>query len=978
MHAPDRASSPGLAARGEVAYAGGVGTPGEGAGVRVPSVTYRLQLHVAGGFAGAAELVDYLDELGISDVYASPLLAAAAGSTHGYDVVDLDRVDPALGSEAELVDLAERLRTRGMGLVLDVVPNHMCISSPDNGWWQDVLENGPSSPYARCFDIDWRPPKSDLDAKVLLPILGDQYGKVLEAGELVLRYQDGAFTVRYHDRELPISPRTWTYVLEPMLHRLRRALGAGDAHVLELESILTGLAHLPTRTETDRAKVRERQREKEIIRRRLATLIEASPAAAEALDEAVAQLAGTPGDPHSVDRLEALLDDQGYRPCFWRVAADEINYRRFFDVNELAAIRVEEPSVMRAVHAVPLRLARQHLITGLRIDHIDGLLAPEQYLHDVRRLFHQALGADPYVVIEKILGEGEHVPEAWPAAGTTGYELMALLTRWLVSGPGAAAMRETYARFCGVRERFADVVYDSKKLVLDTAMSSELTVLAGKLDRISEQHRATRDFTLSSLEEALGELIACFPVYRTYVRAEDREVSADDRAHVELAVWRAKRRNPATSESIFDFIRSLLLLDDPAGLDPADLAARRDFVLRLQQLTPPVMAKGLEDTAFYRWVPLAAMNEVGCSADLAPLSTAELHRAAAARARAMPHGLGATATHDTKRSEDVRARLCVLTEIPDAWEATVLRLRELARPLQVEVDGTPAPDDATLYLLWQTLIGAWPIGGPDAEPDFTARIQAYMAKATREAKVHTSWISPNQAYDRAVEGFVAAVLDPGRGAALRAELAALHAQVEVPGYFASLAQTVLKIALPGVPDFYQGTELWDLSLVDPDNRRPVDFARRRAMLAELRRDADADLVGLCDRALAAPADGRIKLLVTHRALAVRRARRALFEGGGYQPLETGGDHADRIVGFARTGEGGAVIAVAGRHVALVAPPPARALGPAWGDTWLDVGPRAGRLRDALTGRVLTAGPARRLALADVLAHLPVALLEEAP
>lgn len=938
--------------------------------MRVPVSTYRLQLHQHLGFRGALEVVEYLHRLGISDCYMPSILMAAPGSQHGYDIVDHGQIDPALGSEQELLELSDALRARDMGLVLDVVPNHMCIASPLNGWWADVLEHGPSSPFAHYFDIDWDPPAAALKTRVLLPILGDQYGAVLERGEIQIRYEQDAFAAAYGEIRLPIAPRTWPHVLGPMLEEVRAARGDADPYVHELESILTSLEHLPLRTETHRAKVRERRREKEIVKRRLAALRDACPEVASALAAAVAAL--NEQTPQGLERLEALLADQGYRPCHWRVAADEINYRRFFDINELAAIRVEEPAVLRAVHAIPLRLVKQGVVTGLRVDHIDGLLAPGRYLDELRRALDAAGAARPaYVVVEKILAPGEALP-AWQVQGTTGYEVAALLTGVLVEPAGVDAIEETYVAFTGQHDAFADVVYESKQLVLESAMSAELTVLARKLDDISEQHRSTRDFTRNSLQAALAELVACFPVYRTYIEPGAGRVAEPDRRHIELAIAEAKRRNPATSASIYDFLGDVLLLHHPPGIDAAQLEARRDFVLRFQQLTSPVMAKGLEDTAFYRHYPLAALNEVGGRAGA--ISIDGFHAACARRAREMPLGMSATSTHDTKRGEDVRARLCALSEIPALWRRALLRLAELAAPCR------PAPDLPgwnALYLLLETLVGAWPPGMDAPDADFVARIQQYMNKALKEAKIHTSWINPNDAYDRRIAEFIAAVLAPDTGAPFLAELARLRGEVERPGWFNSLTQVVLKIGVPGVPDFYQGSELWNFSLVDPDNRRPVDFALRARLLDEILREGEAAPDAYVDGLRARLPDPRLKLWVTAHALRARRRHRAVFERGGHAPLAAAGAHRDRVIAFTRAHEGAAVHVICGRHFTAVAPPAQDPIGAAWGDTTVALASAggAGGLRDVLTGRRFDG---RVLALRDVFAHLPVALLEARP
>jgi (1->4)-alpha-D-glucan 1-alpha-D-glucosylmutase len=938
---------------------------------RIPIATYRLQLNRTFTLADAAAQADYLAALGVSDCYLSPVYRAHAGSVHGYDVVDHGEINPELGGAQALAALAAAAGTHGLGLVMDVVPNHMCILGGDNGWWIDVLENGPSSPFARHFDIDWNPPRATLADKVLLPVLGDQYGRVLERQEIRLVYDAGAFTLHYFEHWFPVAPKTWTAVLEPAVAAVTARLGPGDPAVLELESIITALTHLPLRAETDPALVIERQREKEIVKRRLRELVEGSDEVRRAVEAAVAETNGRAGDPRSFDRLEALLAEQAYRLSFWRVATDEINYRRFFDINELAAIRVEEPAVHEAVHAWPLRSLVPGHPTGLRIDHVDGLLDPLDYLGRLPR--------DRWTVVEKILVGDERLHADWPVHGTTGYEFLNLVNGLFVDPTSAPALLDLYARFAGERREFADVVYESKKLVLQVALSSELTVLARRLDDVSEQHRFSRDFTFASLQDALAEIVACFPVYRTYMRTADEAVHPDDRRHVQAATRAAKRRNPATSASIFDFIAAVLLRDDPEGLDPEQVAARRDFVLRFQQLTGPVMAKGMEDTAAFRFHPLASLAEVGGQPDRFGLPPDQFHRACTERRARWPHGLSATSTHDTKRSEDVRARIDVLSEVPDRWAEAALRWRELARPLKATTeDGIPIPDGSPEYLLYQTLIGTWPLTPPDdaGRAAYIERIQAYLRKALREAKVRTSWINPDDAYEEAALAFVRTLLEPAPDNRFLDDFIAFQRALVRPGLLGSLSQTLLKIAAPGVPDFYQGTELWDASLVDPDNRRPVDFARRRALLAALAATPAAALPALADELLVSLEDGRAKLLVIQRGLALRRARHATFAEGDHVPLEVAGARERHAIAFARTGAAGAVIAVTGRFFTGLPDPP---IGPAWDDTALRLpAGLGGRWREALTDRPMETGAGDgggALPLAAALAHLPVALLE---
>jgi (1->4)-alpha-D-glucan 1-alpha-D-glucosylmutase len=883
---------------------------------RIPVATYRLQLNAGFRFADAEALAPYFHHLGISDLYVSPFLKARRGSPHGYDVTDHTAINPEIGSDADLASLTATLHSRGMGLLIDVVPNHMGIEDESNRWWWDVLENGPSSPYAKFFDIDWAPPKEGLANKVLLPILGDQYGKVLENGEIQLLYEAGAFFITHYERRFPVGPRSSIAILEPACERVRALLDAEDPHLVELESIITSLRMLPPRTETDPERVRVRLREKEVAKRRLATLIEANETVREAIEQTVMAVNGRRGDPHSFDQLEALLAHQAYRLSYWRVATDEINYRRFFDVNQLAAIRVEEPDVFGAVHAIVLRLLGTGQVTGLRIDHPDGLFDPVQYFLDLQSACLHALpsssaavrelSGDPderpcSIVVEKILVRDERLRPDWTVHGTTGYEFLNLLNGLFIDPAAERHFHELQARLTGQPFRFGDVAYQSKKLILDSTMSSELHMLARRLDRISEQHRWSRDFTLFSLQEALSEVIACFPVYRTYIRAPKNMVSDEDRHYMLSALRTAKRRNPAMSESIFDFVASVLLLQDPEGISEADRATRRDFVMRFQQITGPIMAKGIEDTAFYRVFPLASLNEVGGNPERFGVAVETFHRQNAERLANWPHAMLTTATHDTKRSEDVRSRLNVLSEMPRDWERALQRWRSMNRDKKVELDGAEVPDANEEYLLYQTLVGTWPLEAMDEEAHqhFVERIEQYMEKALKEAKLHTSWINPYEAYDQGVKQFVREILRAHADNRFLADFLRFHARIAPAGMWNSLAQTLLKITSPGVPDFYQGTELWDFSLVDPDNRRPVDFAKRVLLLEELERLESKGLVSLVHDLVARPQDGRIKLYVTFKALNVRRAQHNLFAQGAYVPLTASGGRQDHVVAFAR-------------------------------------------------------------------------------
>lgn len=963
--------------------------------VYTPAATYRLQFNRFFTFEQAASMVEYLEELGITDVYASPFLMARPGSLHGYDVTDHGRFNPEIGDEDSFLRFSEELQRRNMGLIADVVPNHMCISHPSNLWWWDVLENGPSSPYARFFDIEWHPPKAELANKVLLPVLGDQYGRVLENKEIQVVYGAGQFEVTFYNTPLPLAPRTWTMMLEPAAAKLRDQLGAEHEHVAELESIITALSHLADRTETDDAKIRERQREKEIVKKRLSALVEASPQAGEAMEATLAEINGERGNPRSFDRLERLLESEAYRLSFWRVAIDEINYRRFFDINDLAAIRVEDPEVFAPVHALIFDLVRRGHISGLRVDHPDGLFEPEKYfrfLQDASKAQNglaKQNGNAPrngvertfYVVAEKILMGNEPLRTAWAVEGTTGYNFLNLVNGVFVDRSRERAFQQLYRRFTGWSRSFEDLVCNSKRLILQVAMSSELNVLARKLDRISEQHRWYRDFTLENLRDALREVLTTFPVYRTYIRADDQEVDPEDRRQINAAIREAKRRNPAISESVFDFIQSVLLLEPPEGLDDAQRAARHLFTMQFQQLTAPVMAKGVEDTAFYRYYPLASLNEVGGGPERFGSSVNAFHRRNLIRRERWPNAMSATSTHDTKRGEDVRARINVLSEMPGEWYRAIRRWREMNRRHKTKLGEMISPDSNEEYLLYQTLVGTWPLAAMSAEEHsgFIQRIQNYTEKALREAKIHTSWINPNAAYDEAVRKFVAAVLDPSPDNAFLEDFRAFQAPVAKAGLWNSISQVLLKIASPGLPDFYQGNELWCFDLVDPDNRRPVDFEKRREMLAGLRPKAGCDPAALVERMAANAADGAIKLYVTSRALRFRKEHRDLFAQADYVPLNAEGTRSNHVIGFTRSLSGKTVVALAGRFFLKLLnshpfPPPE-----AWGNTavLLSKKPEQRCLQNILTGEVLSIEPREDgawIPLGKAFAHCPVALL----
>lgn len=950
---------------------------------REPASTYRLQLNREFPFAEAERLVPYLANLGVTEIYCSPILTAGAGSGHGYDVCDHSTVNPELGGEDGFAAFAATARRHGLGLVIDSVPNHMSLHPEANRWWHSVLENGPSSEFSPFFDIDWDPVKPELKGKVLLPILGEQYGDALESGRLQIVYEAGAFGLRYGEQTLPLNPRRLQSLLRHGLEALEAALGADHAGLVEFQSILFQLEHLPVYTETDPAMVADRRREKEVARQRLARAADAWPAIREHIDRNIRLFNGVPGDRHSFDRLHDLLEQQPYRLSSWRTATHEINYRRFFDINQLGGIRVEVPDVFAETHGRLAELLRSDVVTGVRLDHIDGLHEPAAYF---RRLLAAGDPARPfYVVVEKIVSEGEPLRTDWLVHGTTGYGFLNEVNGLFVDGGQEHAFRKLYHRFTGRAAHFDDVVYESKKVIIGASMASELNVLAHELGRISEGDRRFRDFTLDSLQEALREVVACFPVYRTYVT--EGGWSAFDEHCIDRAVAEALRRNPALEPTIFHFIRQMLLPAPSPDLPAEEWRRRLRFAMKFQQYTGPVHAKGVEDTAFYRYAPLLSLNEVGGEPARFGRPPASFHRTNQARLRDWPLAMLATSTHDTKRGEDARARINVLSEMPDQWRKVVSRWARANAGARGTSGGQPAPSREDEYLFYQALVGSWPAGLVERPgPGFVGRMRGYLLKAAKEAKVRTSWINPSADYDQAVARFVERVLDGPRADAFLKLFLPFAQRVARLGMINSLSQLVLKTASPGVPDFYRGSEFWDLALVDPDNRGPVDFGQRAATLEQLdavldeaapepvRRDAVAGLLDSWE-------DGRIKLYYTAAGLRLRRRLAPLFQHGAYDPLEAQGERAEHVVAFARRDEASVVVALAPRLVAGLsgsgnAPP----LGlTAWGDTRVLLPDDCGGLtfQNLLTGERLEA-PAGRpdpvLRVADALSAVPATLL----
>lgn len=913
---------------------------------RVPSSTYRLQLRGGVDLGRVRQLVPYLAELGSGWLYLSPIFSSRHGSMHGYDVVDPTTIDPSLGTLEDMAALVESLHAEQLGLLLDVVPNHM-TAHVDNPWWRDLLEHGRASSYAQYFDIRW---STDPEGRLVLPLLGRHYGAVLEAGELVPGHDDDGFVVRYHEHTLPLDPRTWAFILQPVAERL-----PGREDVAQLVS---ACLELPPHV-AEPAVQRVRSESTVRLRASLRALLAKNGDLRATIDAVMRDLGGRPGDPRSFDALHRLLEEQAYRITYWRSGLGELNYRRFFDITELVALRSERDEVFEATHQLVLELVRRGWANGLRVDHVDGLADPEGYLRRLRE------AGVPYLVVEKILEGEEPLRGSWPADGTTGYEFIAVSLPLFIDPAGWERIEAAYRAERGDLEGFEACVRTCKNKVIDELFAPAVQSLAADLRALSMHDRGARDVSQSELEGALRAVTVALPVYRTY-RLGDAIDPQDERILVET-LQTAREETGDADRCALDFVGRLLLGRTHAENGARD--AEHAFVRRWQQLTGPIMAKGLEDTALYRYLPLVALNEVGTHPHVSADPLAAFHRSCQDRVEQGGAGLLVTSTHDTKRGEDVRARLCVLSELDDEWHGCRTRcLRALRDDPSIDLD--------VLDLLLQTFVGAWPLDEPGRRA-FRPRLHEYMIKAAREAKQSTSWLRPDPDAERRIILCVNALLD-GLTEPWGRSLAALAHRVAFVGAINGLAQTLIKLASPGVADVYQGTELWDFSLVDPDNRRPVDFERRRQMLGDLRRGFECDPASLCADLRDTWRDGRIKMHVVWRGLAARREHPGLWIEGGYDPLFVDAGSDDQVCAFARRQGDRWGLAVAARRVGRRVAPDEWPLGePSWSSAAIRLPPNAPtRWLDALTGRELTADD-EQLHLREAFASLPVALLTNA-
>lgn len=964
--------------------------------------TYRMQFNHEFTFAHATALVPYLHDLGISHLYASPIFAAAPGSMHGYDVVDFARINPEIGTREELEELVAALHQHEMGLVLDFVPNHMGIEKGANTWWQDVLQNGRMSRYAEYFDIDWQPLKFELHGKVLLPFLGDHYGAVLERGELKLAYDAGCFAVHYWDTPFPVNPSTYPLILQQVHDDLGVKFDPEDIDGLELESIITAFERLETGTDAEPTTdaIEARFREQTVTMRRLAELVDRNAGIRSALETVVSRINGTPGTPASFDDLDRLLTQQPYRLSFWRVASEEINYRRFFAINTLAAIRQESREVFAATHELLLDLLVTGAVDGVRFDHPDGLWDPERYFHDfqvayVRAAARKELGIEDeaawqkvvpelngiirdalqdraengrewpvWTVAEKILEHGEDLPRTWKINGTVGYEFMQAATGVLVNPASRTLFDTVYGRFTGEKIRFNELVYEMKLWQVREAFASELNVLTNVANRISESDRHSRDFTFNSIRTALREIIANFNVYRTYTTCREGDVTENDAATINAAVDMALRRNPRLDPSVFEFLRNALLLHHTGEAEERRFAPCH-FAMKLQQLSGPVMAKGLEDTTFYRFNRLTSLNEVGGDPARFGTSVNDFHRQNQQRLREWPLSMINSSTHDTKRSEDVRAAISVLSERPTEWRAAVNRWTRLNRKFKLLIDGALAPNRIDVWVVYQTLVGTWPVNGiVGIDEAYVQRMQEYIVKVVREAGRFSNWVNPNERYEEALRAFVAGMLNIRRNRTFLNDVEAFVGAQRDAALANALSQQVMKLTSPGIPDIYQGTEVWDDSLVDPDNRRAVDYDRRKQLLGDER-----ELPALVENR----ADGGIKLEITRRILQYRREHPALFAEGEYTPLRVSGPAADSVIAYMREHGSERLVVLVPRLVHTLA-----GSAPIFGNPSLWDGTSI-QLPSGMDGpgwnSLLDGSPVDDpTALSSVFTHLPIALL----
>jgi (1->4)-alpha-D-glucan 1-alpha-D-glucosylmutase len=928
--------------------------------MRIPTATYRIQLGPSFGFHAAKGIAGYLSALGISDVYVSSILRPRKGSEHGYDVVDPNEINPELGKSEDLDALMRELQTRGIGWIQDIIPNHMAFDY-ENAWLMDVLENGECSEYFRFFDIEWDHPYEGIKGRLLAPFLGRFYGECLEDGEIRLQYDEAGFSIAYFTMRFPLEMESYQIVLTHELAGLKGTLGPDDPDLAKLLGVLYALETLRTIERAD-----ERRNQIRTAKKTLRDLYENNPEIRAFVDANVEAFNGRKGNPASFNLLDHLLSEQVFRLSFWKVASEEINYRRFFNINELISLRIQEREVFEKSHSLIFKLVDEGKITGLRVDHIDGLYDPTRYLRDLRERAGEA-----YITVEKILGPEEELPAFWPVQGTTGYDFLNYVNGIFCRQQSEKPFDRIYARFTDFpADSYESLVTAKKLMIMGKYMAGDIDYLSHVIKGVSSRYRHGRDITLYALKRALVEVMTQFPVYRTYLSAEDSREG--DTLCVKEAVRKATETNPGLLHEL-NFIRKFLL---PHSVDSLSEEERKEwihFVMRFQQFTGPLMAKGFEDTVLYVYNRLISMNEVGGNPKQFGIAPQAFHRFSRRVAEDWPHTMNATSTHDTKRGEDVRARINILSEIPEEWWSSLKRWSRLNRRKKRSPAGVTVPDRNDEYFLYQTLLGAFPFDERDI-PEFVERLKKYIVKAVREAKVHTAWLKPDTDYEDAFLAFIEDILQRSERNRFLRDFLAFERKVAYYGMLNGLSMTLLKITAPGVPDFYQGTELWDLNLVDPDNRRPVDFEKRRAMLDDITGKAEKDIPGLLEELHSTMEDGRIKLFLISRALRARQENAEVFQKGGYFPLETGGKFKECVVAFAREHGGVWAVTIVPRFPSGLVKEGELPLGAhVWNDTHVVFpGEMPSAWQDAVTGRMIEASGVMRIG--DALGQFPVSLL----
>lgn len=933
--------------------------------MRVPTATYRIQFHSGFKFESAKKIISYLSELGISDLYASPIFKARVGSTHGYDVVDPTQLNPELGTLGNFEALVKEIQHYQMGWIQDIVPNHMAYDS-ENHWLMDVLENGSESDAFDYFDIEWDQAYDDIKGRVLAPMLGNFYGKCLENGEIQLSYNESGLSVNYFSLKLPVRIESYARFITQNLGHLGRFLGRRHPDFIKLLGILYLMKSAPGET-----KGRERYDQIAFVKGLLWELYTQNSEVKEFIDSNVDFFNGEKGNPESFNLLDSLLKEQFYRLSFWKVGAEEINYRRFFTVNELISVKVQEIKVFHKTHTLISQLVEEGIITGLRIDHIDGLYDPTEYL---RRLRDKT--GDIYITVEKILELKENLPKIWQIQGTSGYDFLNYINGIFCCCDSEKQFNEIYTKFTRVTSQYENLAIEKKQLILEKNLAGDVDNLAQILKKIAGQSRLGIDFTMNGLKSTLSEVLILFPVYRTYVNGDG--LSEEDSFYIKEVIETARGRIPLLLNEL-DFIEKLLLLEWDQSLTEEEKALRLHFVMRLQQLSGPLMAKGIEDTLFYVYNRLISLNEVGGNPDKFGITVAEFHEFNQRESVAWTYKMNATATHDTKRGEDVRARLNVLSEIPEEWEKQLKSWREINHSHKIHIRRKEVPSANDEYFFYQSLIGTYPFDESD-KTNFIERLKDYMLKSVREAKVQTAWLRPDTAYEEGFLAFVEQVLAPSKSNQFLKEFVPFQKRIANYGIFNSLSQTLLKYAAPGVPDTYQGTELWDLSMVDPDNRRSVDYKQQIVILKNIKKKAKTDNLKLIDELLSHKEDGRIKLFITYKLLQTRQENLEVFQKGSYLPLEVVGKFKDNIIAFARFYNDKMAIAVAPRFLTTLIEPGYYPCGEqVWEDTQLQLPQQLqSNWQDIFSKQVISNAKSGSIAIAQILRHLPVALLLNVP